>query len=178
MPAVYYLQTSYGCVCVCVCVCVQSLSYAWLFVTPWTVAHQFLCSWSFPGKNFPGNWCGLPFPNYRGSSLLRDQTCVSSASCIGRQILYQLIYQGRPRVLEWVAYPFFSGSSRPRNWTRVSCIAGGFFTAELLGKSSLILTGIESLPLGRHCGPRGFTCEQSRPVSCLLEPTSHKGRGR
>ena len=95
-----------------------------------------------------------------------------------RQILYQLIYQGRPRVLEWVAYPFFSGSSRPRNWTRVSCIAGGFFTAELLGKSSLILTGIESLPLGRHCGPRGFTCEQSRPVSCLLEPTSHKGRGR
>ena len=76
------------CVCVCVCVCVQSLSYAWLFVTPWTVAHQFLCSWSFPGKNFPGNWCGLPFPNYRGSSLLRDQTCISSASCIGRHIRY------------------------------------------------------------------------------------------
>ena len=32
------------------------------------------------------------------------------------------------RILEWVAYPFSSGSSWPRNWTRVSCIAGGFFT--------------------------------------------------
>ena len=33
------------------------------------------------------------------------------------------------RILEWVAYPFSSGSSRPRNWTGVSCIAGGFFTS-------------------------------------------------
>ena len=32
------------------------------------------------------------------------------------------------RILEQVAYPFSSGSSRPKNWTRVSCIAGGFFT--------------------------------------------------
>ena len=30
--------------------------------------------------------------------------------------------------LEWVAYPFTRGSFWPRNWTRVSCIAGGFFT--------------------------------------------------
>ena len=32
------------------------------------------------------------------------------------------------RILQWVAYPFSSGSSQPRNRTRVSCIAGGFFT--------------------------------------------------
>ena len=32
------------------------------------------------------------------------------------------------RILEWVAYPFSGGSSRPRNWTRVSCIAGKLFT--------------------------------------------------
>ena len=44
-----------------------------------------------------------------------------------RQILYQVTHQGSPRILEWVAYPFSSGSSRPRNWTRVSCIAGRFF---------------------------------------------------
>ena len=43
-------------------------------------------------------------------------------------ILYQLSHQGSPRILEWVAYPFSSGSSQPRNRTRVSCIAGGFFT--------------------------------------------------
>ena len=45
-----------------------------------------------------------------------------------RQILYQLSHKGSPRIPEWVAYPFSSGSSQPRNRTRVLCIAGGFFT--------------------------------------------------
>ena len=45
-----------------------------------------------------------------------------------RWILYQLSHKRSPRILEWVAYPFSRGSSRPRNQTRVSCIAGGFFT--------------------------------------------------
>ena len=31
------------------------------------------------------------------------------------------------RILEWIAIPFFRGSSQPRVWTRVSCIAGRFF---------------------------------------------------
>ena len=46
-----------------------------------------------------------------------------------RWILYQLSHQGSPRILEWVAYPFSSGSSRPRNRTGVSCITGRFFTS-------------------------------------------------
>ena len=45
-----------------------------------------------------------------------------------RRILYQLNHKGSPRILEWVTYPFSSRSARPRNWTRVSCIAEGFFT--------------------------------------------------
>ena len=32
------------------------------------------------------------------------------------------------RILEWVTIPFSRGSSWPRDWTWVSCIAGGFFT--------------------------------------------------
>ena len=32
------------------------------------------------------------------------------------------------RILEWIAFPFSRGSSPPRNWTHISCIAGGFFT--------------------------------------------------
>ena len=32
------------------------------------------------------------------------------------------------RLLEWVAFPFSRGSSRPRDWTWISCIAGRFFT--------------------------------------------------
>ena len=45
-----------------------------------------------------------------------------------RWILYQLSYKGSPRILGWVAYPFSSRSSWPRNRTRASCIAGRFFT--------------------------------------------------
>ena len=32
------------------------------------------------------------------------------------------------RILEWLALPFSRGSSWPRDWTWVSCIAGGCFT--------------------------------------------------
>ena len=46
-----------------------------------------------------------------------------------RQILYQLSYKGSPRILKWVAYPFSRGSSWPRNWARVFCTAGRFFTS-------------------------------------------------
>ena len=45
-----------------------------------------------------------------------------------RQILYQLSHKGRPKILEWVAYPFSSGSSQPKNQTGVSGTAGRFFT--------------------------------------------------
>ena len=45
-----------------------------------------------------------------------------------RQIFYQLSHRESPTILEWVAYLFSSGSSQPRNWTGVSCIAGRFFT--------------------------------------------------
>jgi len=46
-----------------------------------------------------------------------------------RKILYHLSHTASPRILEWVTYPFSWGSSQPRNWTRVSCIAGRFFTS-------------------------------------------------
>ena len=46
-----------------------------------------------------------------------------------RQILYCLSPQGRPWILEWVAYSFSRRSSQPRNPTRISCIAGRFFTS-------------------------------------------------
>ena len=46
-----------------------------------------------------------------------------------RWILYHLSHQGSPRILEWVADPFSRGTSQLRNWTQVSCIAGGFFTS-------------------------------------------------
>ena len=77
--------------------------------------------WNSPGQNTGVGSLSLLqgiFPN---------QGLNSGLPCC-RQILYQLSHKGSPRILEWVAYLFSSGSSWPRNWTRVSCIAGGFFT--------------------------------------------------
>ena len=44
------------------------------------------------------------------------------------------------RILKWVAISFFRGSSRPRDWTQVSCVAGGFFTIWATGKLSICKT--------------------------------------
>ena len=50
---------------------------------------------------------------------------------LGGKILWRrkrLSHKGIPRILEWVAYLFSTRLSRPRNRTRVSYIAGRFFT--------------------------------------------------
>ena len=49
-----------------------------------------------------------------------------------RQVLYQLSHKGSPRILKWVSYPFSKGTFQPRNQTRVSSIAGRFFTNEAI----------------------------------------------
>ena len=54
-----------------------------------------------------------------------------------RWIPYQLSHQESPRILEWLVYPFSSGSSWPRYQTRVSCVAGRFLPTELSGKPIL-----------------------------------------
>ena len=86
-----------------------------------------------------------------GSHSLLQGIFPSPASSPGlphcRRILYQLSRQGSPRILEWVAYPFSRGSSWPRNWNGVSCIAGGFLPAELLGKSQTHTSYIQTSTL-------------------------------
>ena len=69
-----------------------------------------------------------------------------------RWILYQLSNKGRPRTLEWVAYPFSSRSSQPRNWTGVSCIAGRFFlptelSGLLMDNPNLLMQGCDPVLL-------------------------------
>ena len=74
-----------------------------------------------------------------------------------RQILYQLSHKGNPRILEWVAYPFSRGSSQPRDWTQVSCIAGRFFTSwalrEVLSPGSLGLLPYDMAAVAPPCLP-------------------------
>ena len=73
-----------------------------------------------------------PGQNTRVGSLSLLQIFQTQGSNSGllhcRQILYQLNHKGSPRILEWVSFPFSRWSTRPRNRTKVSCIAGGFFT--------------------------------------------------
>ena len=64
-----------------------------------------------------------------------------------RWILYHLSQQGSPKILEWIAYPFSRGFSRPRNQTGVSCIAGRFFTSWTTRKSHPSLYRKEMLVL-------------------------------
>ena len=94
----------------------QSLSCVWHFATPWTIQ-----SWNYPGQNIGVGSLSLLhriFPTQGSNPGLLHCTW----------ILYQLSHKGSPRIVEWTAYRFSRGSSRPRNWIGVSCIAGGFFT--------------------------------------------------
>ena len=90
----------------------KSLSHVQLFETPRTIQ-----SMEF---SRPEYWSGWPFPSPG------DLPNPGLLHC--RQILYQLSHKGSPVILEWVAYPFSSGSSWPRDQTRISCTAGRFFT--------------------------------------------------
>ena len=83
--------------------------------------HGLYSPWNSPGQN-----TGV------GSLSLLQEIFPTQGSNPGfphcRWILNQLSHKGSLRILEWVAYPFSSRSSRPRNQTGVSCTAGGFFT--------------------------------------------------
>ena len=98
---------------------------------------RLLCPWNSPGQN---TRVGSP-------SLLQEIFSIQGSNPglpHRRQILYQLSHKGSLRTLEWVVFSFSSGSSRPRNQTGISFIAGGFFTnwgmREAMHKGSLLST--------------------------------------
>ena len=97
-----------------------------------------------------------------------------------RQILYCLSHQGSPRILEWVAYPFSRVSSQPRNWTRVSCIAGRFFTswatreAKEYWSGQPILSPWHLSDLGIEPGSPALQVD-SLPTELSWEPLTYRG---
>ena len=78
--------------------------------------HELYSPWNSLGQNTEVGSCSL----LQGIFLTQG---LNPALSHYRWILYQLSCQGSPTILEWVAYPFSRGSSRPRNRTGVSCIA-------------------------------------------------------
>ena len=88
--------------------------------TPKYFALECECFWAKGNKNFPFQ------------ENLMSLTWVSewnSLSCIW--LCDPMDYTGhgilQARTLEWVTFPFSSGSSQPRDRTQVSHVAGGFF---------------------------------------------------
>ena len=102
----------------CVVSVLSHFSRVQLLVTLWTIAYHAPLSKGFSRQKY---WSGLPFPS---PGYLPNPGLLHC-----RWILYQLSHKGSPRILERVAYLFSSRSSRLRNRTGVSCIAGGFFTS-------------------------------------------------
>ena len=70
--------------------------------------HGLYSPWSSPGENI-----GVGSLSLLQGLFLTQGWNPGLLHC--RRILYQLSHKGSPRILEWVACPFSSGSSRPRN---------------------------------------------------------------
>ena len=92
-----------GWVCVCVCVCVLVAQSCRTLCNPMDCS-LLLCPWGFSRQEY---WSGLPCPPpgdlpNPASPALRADSLPSEPS-------------GKPRILEWVAYPFPSFSSWSRN---------------------------------------------------------------
>ena len=94
---------------------VKSLSHVRPSATPWTAAFQAPPSMGFSRQEY---WSGVP-----------------PMDCSLPGFSIHGIFQAR--VLEWIAISFSRGSSWPRNWTGVSCIAGTHFTLWATREASL-----------------------------------------
>ena len=91
----------------------KSLSYVWLFVTPWAIQ-----SIGFSGQN-----AGV------GSLFLLQEIFPTQGLNPGllycRRILYQLSHQWSPSILEWVAYPSSSRESQFDSWGQEDLLEKG-----------------------------------------------------
>ena len=130
--------------------------------SPTLLPHGLYSPWNSPGQN-----TGM------GSLSLLQRIFPIQGSNPGlphcRQILYQLSHKGSPRIPEWVAYPFSSGSSRPRNQTGVSCTAGRFFTNWAMRE--VLKAGYESVKGSpSHLYQMLITRNNFRPLSAQRRP--------
>ena len=122
---------------------------------------RLLCPWDSPGKN-----TGVGCHALLQGIFSRDRTQVSCTAggfftvwaireahsytyenesrSVMPDSLWPLDYTGhgilQARTLEWAAFPFSRGSSQPRDWTQVSCIAGGFFTSWATREATYLYT--------------------------------------
>ena len=70
--------------------------------------HRLYNAWNSPGQN-----TGVGSLSLLQGTFLTQGSNPDLPHC--RRILYQLSHKGKPRILEWVAFPFSSKSSRTRS---------------------------------------------------------------
>ena len=88
---------------------------------------RLLCPWGFSRQEY---WSGVPCPPPRDLPNPENEPRSPSLQVDSSPTEPP----GKPKNTGMgVAYPFSRGSSQPTNQTGISCIAGGFFTAELSG---------------------------------------------
>ena len=119
-----------------------------------------LCPWDSPGKNTGVGGHAL----LQGIFLTQGSNLDLLQLLRCRQILYHLSQEGSPRILEWVAMPSSRGSTRPRDRTWVSRIAGRFST---LGATREALHSCTVTGYNRECHKWGKTCGSGHSQVCL-----------
>ena len=96
------------------------INYTWgskLIIKVWNAMH----SEEYKLFIYRTPWHTLAYEKWKWNSL----------SCVRLFATPWTIVHGilQARILEWVAIPFSRGSSKPKDQTQVSCIAGRFFTS-------------------------------------------------
>ena len=129
----------------------KSLSRVQLFSTPRSIQSMEFSQ--------PEYWSGQPFP----SSGDLPNPGVKPRSPPLQVDSFPAEPQGSPRILEWVAYPFFSESSQLGKQTRVFCIAGRFFTSWAT-REALSISYIVSMHIYT------YICQPQSPNSLHLSP--------
>ena len=88
-------------------------------------------------RNFPWGELKVPPPPVK---VLVTQSCLPLCDPMDYSLPSSSVHGIlQARILEWVAIPFFRGSSWPRDRTQVSCIAGWFFTIWATREAHILL---------------------------------------
>ena len=90
--------------------------------------------------------CSSQFPNHTHVNMWSLLSCVRLFE-IPWTVPTRLLcpWDSQARILAWVVISFSRGSSPPRDWTPVSCIAGRFFTVFTQFQSSWLWGGLRSV---------------------------------
>ena len=140
-------------------------SFKWEHFSRTIVVNDHSPTWGTPSFSIKG------YPTKRARSHLAVQVLVSQScltfcdptDCCSPGSSVHGIFQAR--ILEWVAISYSRGSSPPRDWTQVSCIAGQVFTVWAT-REALGLWCTITIPPGAHLLLLVRDCPQLHWLSC------------